>query len=95
VTVTLRLQSRGNIFNEHGAGGARVGLMTTQASQRFSFRRITRVRNASDRVTINRVSSAIGETERGNMLLSEIVLGQANLAVEDRGQVRVLHFSVD
>ena len=95
MTVTAELQSGGNILDEHGASAARVGLMTTQASQRFGFRRITRVRNASDRVTINRMSSAIGETERGDMLVNEIVFGQANLAVEDRGQMRVLHLRVD
>jgi len=95
VTVTTELQSRGNIFDEHGAGAARVGLMTAQASQRFRFRRITRVRNASDRVTINRMSSAIGETERGHMLFKKIVFGQANLAVEDRSQMRVLDLSVN
>jgi len=95
VTVTTELQPRGSVFDEHGAGAARVGLMTAQASQRFRFRRITRVRNASDRVTINRVSSAIGETERWDMLLSEIVFGQANLAIEDRSQMRVLDLSVN
>ena len=95
VTVTTELQSRGNIFDEHGARAARVGLMTAQASQRFALRRITWVRNASDRVTVHRMPSTVGETERGDMLVSEIVLGQANLAVEDRSQMRVLDLSVN
>jgi hypothetical protein len=75
VTVATELQSRGNIFDKHGARAARVGLMTTQASQRFGFRRITWVRNAGHRVTINRMPSTLRETECGDMLVSEIVLG--------------------
>ena len=39
--------------------------------------------------------STIRETECGDMLVSEVVLGQANLAVKDRGQMRVLDLRVD
>lgn len=95
MTVATELESRGKVFHEHGARAARVGLMTTQASQSLALRWITRVWNAGDRVTVNRVPSAIGEIECGDMLISKIILGQANLATEDRCEVRVLHFSVD
>jgi hypothetical protein len=95
MTIATELKSRGKVFHEHGARATRVGLMTTQASQCCGLRRITRVSNAGNRMTVHRMPSTVSETERGDMLINEIVLGQTNLAVEDRSHMCVLDLSMD